>query len=297
MAVLHEDVIIFRSRHRARCTERALVLQAMSIDHDLRLHAGEWTLSVPEHQAGNAIEQLDLYVRENQNWPRRQAVLPYHRVGLRGVAGYAVVLVLVALAEGHELFGLDWFGSGRVHSGMVRDGQWWRTLTALTLHLDAEHLIANLLFGAAFGLIAGHLLGNGLAWFSILLAGAAGNALSALVQPAQHTAAGASTAVFAALGLVAAYVWRRRRNLKGRWAIQWAPIVGAGVLLAYTGSGGERTDVVAHLTGFLAGIGLGAYYGGLGPGIDLGPRSQWLLGTGTLALLAVAWAIALGAHG
>ena len=99
-------------------------------------------------------------------------------------------------------------------AGRVRDGEWWRTLTAMTLHVDAEHLIGNLLFGAAFGLIAGHLLGNGLAWCSIVAAGALGNVVDALLHPAAHTAIGASTAVFATLGLWAAYVWRRRRELE-----------------------------------------------------------------------------------
>ena len=143
----------------------------------------------------------------------------------------------------------------------------------------------------------GRLLGNGLAWFSIVAAGAVGNGVSALVQPAPHSAVGASTAVFAALGLTAAYVWRRRGELHVRWPLRWAPIIVALILLAWTGSGNARTDVVAHLTGFLSGIALGAYFGSLTPGIMLGTRRQWLLGVGTFALVAVAWAIALGSYG
>ena len=71
----------------------------------------------------------------------------------------------------------------------------------------------------------------------------------------------------------------------------------AGLVLAYTGSGGERTDVISHLTGFLAGIALGAYYGGFAPGIRIRRRMQWLFGLGTLGAIAGAWAIALAAHG
>ncbi len=55
--------------------------------------------------------------------------------------------------------------------------------------------------------------------------------------------------------------------------------------------------MVAHLAGFLAGIAFGAYYGSLTPGIMLGTRSQWFLGLGAFAVVAVAWAIALGSHG
>ena len=52
-------------------------------------------------------------------------------------------------------------------SSEVLDGQWWRTITALTLHSGLAHLISNLVFGCAFGGLAAHSLGSGLAWFSI----------------------------------------------------------------------------------------------------------------------------------
>ncbi len=294
---LGADAVIFRSRVAAECNERSLVLKAMNVEHVIRRQAGEWMLVVPKHRVPVAVRQLDHYAQENRGWPRRHPALPYHPLGLTGVAGCVVVLLAVAAADGNVTFGLDWFGAGRIDTDLVRQGEWWRTVTALTLHLDVGHLVGNLLLGSVFGLIAGRLLGDGLAWFSIVAAGAVGNGVSALVQLPPHTAVGASTAVFAALGLTAAYVWRRRGELQLRWAVRWAPIVVAVILLAWTGSGVGRTDVVAHLTGFLAGIALGAYYGSLTPGIMLGARSQRLLGLGTFALVAVAWAIALGSHG
>lgn len=291
------DVVIFRSRSAAECNERALVLKAMHIEHAVLRQAGEWLLVVPEDRVPVAVRQLDHYARENRGWPRRHRALPHHPLGLSGVAGCVVVLLTVAAMDGNATFDLDWFGAGRVDTDLVRQGEWWRTVTALTLHVSVGHLVGNLLLGSVFGLIAGRLLGDGLAWLSIVVAGAVGNGVSALVQLPPHSAVGASTAVFAALGLIAAYVWRRRGALQLRWAVRWAPIVVAAILLAWTGSGGGRTDVVAHLTGFLAGIALGAYYGSHTPGIMLGARSQWLLGLGAFALVAVTWAIALGSHG
>ena len=292
------DVIIFRSRIAAECTERALVLKAMDIEHAVRRRAGEWMLVVPEHRVSVAVGQLQDYARENRDWPKRPPPpLPRHPFGLTGVAVCVIILLFVAGAEGKMTFGYDWFSAGRVDTALVRQGEWWRTVTALTLHLGVGHLVSNLLLGSVFAVIAGRLLGNGLAWFSIVMAGAVGNWVSAMVQLPEHRAVGASTAVFAALGLVAGYAWRRRHAFPLRWAVRWAPIIVAAVLLAWTGAGGERTDVISHLTGFLTGIALGAIYGSINPGIMVRARNQWLLGTAALALVAVAWAIALGSHG
>jgi hypothetical protein len=68
----------------------------------------------------------------------------------------------------------------------------------------------------------------------------------------------------------------------------------AGVaLLAFTGTGGERTDVLAHLLGFMAGVGLGfgLAHARLPPPGQATP--QWIAGGLALAVLAAAWTAAL----
>ena len=79
------------------------------------------------------------------------------------------------------------------------------------------------------------MLGSGLAWASILATGAMGNLFNALIRPGAHTSVGASTAVFAALGLVAAFAWKRRSYPNEPKLARWAPLVGAVVLLSYLG--------------------------------------------------------------
>ena len=95
-------------------------------------------------------------------------------------------------------------------AGPTRAGEFWRAVTALTLHLDVGHLLANLGFGIVFGLLAGQLLGAGRRVGHGARRGGAANLLNAFIQPATHSSVGASTAVFATLGLLAAYAWRRR---------------------------------------------------------------------------------------
>jgi len=65
------------------------------------------------------------------------------------------------------------------------------------------------------------------------------------------------------------------------------------ILLGFTGAGGERTDVLAHLTGFAMGSLAGLAHATLPV-----PRSrvaQTLSGIAALAVLALAWATALSA--
>src|SRR5690606_31643313 len=140
----------------------------------------------------------------------------------------------------------------------VRGGEWWRVFTALTLHSGAGHLLGNIGFGVLFGGLAARLVGSGIAWLTVVLAAAAGNALNVLALAPAHRAVGASTAVFAALGLLAGFVWRGKLMAgliaQDRWAFRLAPLVGGIALLAYTGTGDEGTDVGAHLAGFLCGL-------------------------------------------
>ena len=169
-------------------------------------------------------------------------------------------------------------------------------MTALTLHLDVAHLVANLGFGVLFGYFAGQLLGPGVAWGSILVAATMANLGTGLVQTASHSSAGASTAVFATLGMLAAFGWRQRHPLRERWAYRYAPIVAGIALLAFLGVGGERTDVLAHLAGFASGAIVGWWHGRPTRAAPGGPVRQWLSGSLALAVVMVAWWLALAAE-
>jgi len=99
--------------------------------------------------------------------------------------------------------------------------------------------------------------------------------------------------VFTALGMLAAHSWRTRFYLPQRWALRWAPLVAGVVLLGWLGSGGEETDLIAHVLGFIVGVLIGA--AAAQPAIRhfLGRVPQWLAGLGALACVAVAWTCAL----
>jgi membrane associated rhomboid family serine protease len=286
-------VEVYRSYRRADCDERALVLAAVGVASELVSLDDGFALLVPEESITTAATHLKDYGEESFSRQPEPGPMSSHPGAWLGSAGYAVVLVSVAHCAVADFLGFDWFSSGELVAGLLRNGELWRMVTALTLHADFAHLTTNLGFGMLFGYLAGQLFGPGIAWASILAAGAFGNLFDALLMPATHRAIGASTAVFATLGLVAAYSWRRRSGRSALWPYRWAPLIAAVALLALIGAGGEHTDVLAHLTGFFAGTLLGAVYGSLSVFRSGRALPQLLAGASALGVVVGAWVWAL----
>ncbi len=290
---MNDDLrVVFESRNRAECSDRALVLASLQIPYQIIGDTDTIALIVPAEFSARAMDQLNQYDDENPPAVVRQTVPIQYQNATPGLIGYVMVICGVTVLAGFATSNPEWVVAGRVDGALIRAGEWWRTITALTLHSGFRHLIGNLVFGTLFGLFAGRLLGSGVAWLTILLAAALGNVLNSLLLDAAHRSVGASTAVFAALGLVAGYVWRGKLMAQDRWAYRVGPIVGGFALLMYTGTGGENTDVGAHLMGFLC---------GLGGGILLSPmrtrlvnaKLQAVSGFITIAIICGAWIVAL----
>jgi rhomboid protease GluP len=249
--------VVFEGNNRATCADRALVLTSLQIPHQIVEEPGVCMLLVPAEFSARASEELWLYDEENPPVVKRPPVKAPQRNATPGVIVYVcVVLAVTGLADA-SFFNQDWVAAGRVDGVSIRAGEWWRTITALTLHSGLRHLVGNLTFGTLFGIFAGRLLGSGVAWLSIVTAAASANLLNTLLLESTHRSIGASTAVFAALGLVAGYVWRGKLMSQERWSYRVGPIVGGLALLMYTGTGDANTDIGAHLMGFVCGFAAG----------------------------------------
>jgi rhomboid protease GluP len=287
-------VTVFRSPRRRDCEERLLVLTAVGIPGQLAFD-GQCLIEVAAADAASAQAHLRQYERENPPAPPPPPAPRLHPHAWIGCVLYVGVLMGVAYAVAGGLVRLDAFDLGELDAARVQGGQWWRAWTALTLHLDGPHLAANLLAGVWFGYLAARQLGGGLAWFLIVSGAALANLLAGLYGPPEHRAVGASTAVFAALGLMSAYSWRERLRWPQRWARRWGPLVAGVVLLGWTGSAGEGTDLVGHLSGFIVGVVLGAAVAVPRVQSQVSRVPQWLTGAAALASIALAWAFALRA--
>ncbi len=286
--------VVFETSYRGEAAELRFVLESVGVRSKIEPFRGGWVIVVARQNVAQAIDEISSYQDEAiEQRTDQRAAIPIYGGALVGVFVYAGILMLVAVLMGRLAFGLDWRSAGQMQAGLVMEGQVWRTVTALTLHLDPGHIGSYLEFGCVFGLMAGRVLGGGVAWLVIVFSGALGNGVNAMLQSADHTSIGASTAVFSALGVLVSHALMPRSGPRESLLKRWSPMIGGLVLFGFTGIGGEDTDVTAHATGLLAGLVLG--WGGASLPSDWlsSRRVQQLCGAVAVMLVMIAWADAL----
>ena len=148
----------------------------------------------------------------------------------------------------------------------ILQGEYQRSITALMLHSDLQHLAGNVLGLLVLGSVICSLLGPGRGLFLILFSGAVGNLLNAVMYRRVHLSIGASTAVMGAVGILVAWQLKKKVvitstphrliDIKGSALYP----LGAGAALVGMFSGGENTDVSAHVFGFLTGLGSAIFF-------------------------------------
>ena len=285
-----------------RCTscgrqadEWALVLTSQGIPSRVVRQGERLWLRVREEDVARARAALLAYEEENASAPEQTPSEPgYPGSWPTWVALLAAALLaLFYVAEDPRASGSRLFEVGGADALRIAHGEVWRTVTALFLHIDLPHLAANMLFGAFFLAAVGRSLGPGLALALVLLAGASGNLVNALLRDTPHVTVGASTAVFGAVGLLSGLRVVGRRGEDAGWRSRLAPLAAGLALLAMLGSAGDRVDVYAHLFGLLVGTGLGAWVGGMLAGPP-GVVGQLLAGGWALAVVVGSWWLALG---
>jgi len=243
-------VILRLSSDFRRAMDLSLVLDQEGIAHDLRSVGEEqWALLVDDVDGERASVALAAF--ELENAPRVVAPEPVPvSDGVVAAALFALPIVVFHLWTGPESVN-TWFVRGDAEAAAIVRGEWWRSLTALTLHADAGHAAGNALIGAVFVGLLARRLGTGVALLLTVCAGALGTLATAFLVQRDFASVGASTAVFAALGALAVLPERRGRKLAA-----------AVALLGFLGTG-KRADLAGHLCGFLFGLLLGWIAGAL----------------------------------
>lgn len=284
--------MVRRCAKRRQAEQYALVLAAMGIRSTIVMEGKLNSLYVADEDAAQANDELMAYDRENRQRPlqrdRLRTALPPIELALV----YCAILLFFFAAERRDAFSLDWIGEGSAQAGLMLRGEWWRAVTALCLHVSAVHLLGNLIFGSVFLLLLAQVTGAGVAGLSMVTAGAVGNALNAFVHSPSHTSIGASTAIFAGLGLLAALrqVWRPDRSYFS--LRNWAPLAGGVTLLLFLGFSGENTDILGHVMGFGSGIGAGWVLARWDRDWSADRGLQWKCAGVAGAVVTTAWVVA-----
>jgi membrane associated rhomboid family serine protease len=286
------DLVALRvTRRRASADEWALVLAAEGLSPCIRGSREGFVLEVAAGDVERAERALAAFEGENRRAPPPPDPPPVDRHPLR----HALVVASALLAS------FAWTGPagdaalgalGDAEAGRIRAGEWWRAVTALTLHADAGHVLGNAVAGALFLTAVFRGFGPGVGGALVLASGVGGNLANAAFRAPLHATVGASTAVFGALGVaVGAMLRRPRAALRGRPF--WLPVGAALALLAMLGTEGERVDVWAHAMGLAAGVAIGAAAAQLPAAWLTRASVQALAALAAIALLAIAWRLAL----
>jgi membrane associated rhomboid family serine protease len=269
------------------------VLEAVVIPHRVGLTEEGWAVLVPPQLVATALAALDAADQEASEEPAREPQAPDHGRSLVGLAA-AVTIAAFFWVSGPRA-GADaggWFRVGSGVAGPIVHGQWWRAVTALTLHSDISHVTGNAVAFLVFLSALGRWLGGGVALFATLLAGATGNLLTAYVYGSPHNVVGASTATFAALGLLAGLQFLRRYSARtvGRGKRAFLAVAASLGLFAMLGVG-ERSDMLAHASGLAVGLGFGLLLGHF-VRRPVKPPAQAICLLATVATVAGAWLLA-----
>jgi membrane associated rhomboid family serine protease len=164
--------------------------------------------------------------------------------------------------------------AGALVHGAVDDGQWWRLISCVFVHVGIYHLLLNAIGVLVIGRLADGVFGGVRTVAVFAIAGIAGSVASYLAAPV-GVSAGASGAVFGLLGAVFVELTRHRRHYQRTWRRGMWGRLGI-VIVAQLGYGAlyPMIDQAAHAAGLVAGAVLG---------LALSPRARWSAAASWLA--------------
>jgi rhomboid protease GluP len=237
--------------------EHALVVLAMNLDCLITIDEGGYLIHADEAFAVAIHEEFRLYQAEQVAVPR-PAHVPIFGSGVEWALVWIVSLLFCFTQQLQYPSVVERYLNSS--TGVVGEGQIYRSFTALFLHGDLNHLMGNAVFGLIFGILVANSFRAILGWGLILLSGFLGNLLNAwMFFPGPFESLGASTAVFGALGLLVgsglSLAWDERSYRRGLRA--FAPLLAGVMIFTMNGIGGPGVDTLAHVNGMLFGILLG----------------------------------------
>jgi rhomboid protease GluP len=251
-----------------------------------------WFLVVSTNDYDNAVAIIRQYRIENLGWGWRKRIFKSGPLFDRASAAWVSLTVIFYWLSGSHANIRE---SGIMDTTAVAAGEWWRLFTATLLHGDLAHLASNAAFGFVLLGLAMARYGAGVGLLAAYLAGVGGNVADCLVYSDGHRSLGASGVVMGALGLIAVQSLAHLKSHPKPMKFVAVGVFGGVMLFVLLGLS-PGADIIAHLGGFVAGLGLGALLA-LAPAITRAPIVNLIAGFMFAALVIWTWVLALAKHG
>ncbi len=230
--------------------DESLVLLSQGISHRIeRSEEGPFQIFVEPDKRRAAQFQIRLYHYENP--PRNEVPALPLKFSFQPL-WVLLIPIVCTLLDFSDAF-IQMHNAGIADASKILRGEWWRTITAMTLHGDARHLAGNLVSGyLALSLLHYRISLAKLVPF-LAVGAAVANFFVALTVQTNFRSLGFSGFVFAVIGCLAVIEFRLMPRETHGMLRRFAPLCGAASLAVFLGLG-ENADILGHLYGFIAGI-------------------------------------------
>ena len=183
--------------------EYSLLLDSLSIPNNAVFRWNSWHIEVDLSDYEKAKNEIASYEKSGRI---EKIHNKFAHIRFQKVDWIQLVMTLVLLAAFHvfiyEFDHLELIKAGRSIAIAITEGEFFRAVTALTLHGDYKHLFSNIFFGGIVLWALSTMTGTGIALLFALFTGFAGNVMNAFFYGSAHNSIGASTSVFGVIGVL-----------------------------------------------------------------------------------------------
>lgn len=287
--------LVLKFNRKEKFKEISLLFYAMNIPFEVKSKDNMRLIIVPEKERRNALFQIYCYRRENlltfKDLDSDVEEMDYFSY-------YSIVFVFFCFYI-FQMFGIKISSLNLIEKGAlsvigIKNGEWYRVVTALTLHSDFLHILSNAFFGGLITYFVLKRVGRGIGWFLILLSGIAGNTISVFIHSESYVSIGSSTACFGSLGIltIERILYSDKTILKIKNSI-FLPFASSLAFLGLFGASPD-SDIFAHLFGYISGLLIGFLYLFLNKKIQLNVRLVNILaGCLTISVIIISWLMAI----
>lgn len=161
-----------------------------------------------------------------------------------------IVLFLLCLQLLMMIPGDFFFSNLAAYNEYISEGEWWRLITSLFIHVDFQHFFSNSICLFLLGQSIEKQLGS--VRFPILFftAGISGNIFSYMIMPIGYIHAGASGGIFGLLGAQLFLLYSRYRSSNPKELVFFSAIIFLLLLFTFFN---PSANPISHLAGLLIG--------------------------------------------